>query len=173
MRKMTLIVASSCLVLTACASVRDSRINPFNWFGRAQSETLVETQETTNPLIPRRSGLFARARAEQDVYQGRAFEQVTDLKIDRTPSGAIIRATGLAARQGIYEVQLTPANDDEIPVDGVLTYRLEGVRPERNTPIGSPPTREVTAARWLTTNQLQGVRSIRVEGLLNAQVVRR
>ena len=59
-----------------------------------------------------------------------------------------------------------------LPVDGVLTYRLEGVRPNKQTTVGTKPTREVIAARRLTDQQLRGVRQIRVEGQLNAQVAR-
>jgi len=84
-----------------------------------------------------------------------------------------VRATGRADRQGIYEVQLTPANEDELPVDGVLTYRLEGVEPSEATAIGTPPTREVTAGRKLTNQTLAGVTTIRVEGLRNAMTSRR
>ena len=172
MRKTLIVLLVSSLTLTACGYVRDSRVNPFNWFGQSESEP-TEQEVNTNPLIPKGSGLFQR-RAETDaVYVGRPFEQVTQLKIDRIPGGAIIRATGLAERQGIYSVQLTPATEDETPVDGVLTYRLEGVRPSRATPVGAQPTREVTAARRVTDSQLRGVRSIRVEGLQNAQVARR
>jgi hypothetical protein len=172
MRK-TFILLLLSTVLVACGSIRESRINPFNWFGQSRSEAIVPVEENTNPLIPRRGGLFSRGRAREAVYQGTPFEQVTDLKIERVPGGAIIRATGLAARQGIYDVQLTPENEDEEPVNGVLTYRLEGIRPERATPVGAAPTREVTAARALTDQQLRGVRTIRVEGQLNAQVARR
>lgn len=170
MRKTLPLLLAAALVLSACAAVRDSRINPFNWFGQSRSEP-IEAAENTNPLIPRRSGLFGNNREE--VYLGRPFEQVTALTIERVPGGAIVRATGLAARQGIYAVQLTPENDEEEPVDGVLTYRLEGVRPNRATPVGTQPTREVVAARRLSDQQLRGVRSIRVEGQLNAQVARR
>ncbi|MEM6941896.1 MAG: hypothetical protein AAF943_17745 [Pseudomonadota bacterium] len=160
------------LVLVGCATIRESRVNPLNWFGNARSEPLREA-ENTNPLIPRGGGLFARARAENEVYQGAPLDQITNLTIERIPGGAIIRATGVAARQGIYEVQLTPENDDELPVDGVLTYRLEGVLPEQATPQGTQPTREVTAARRLTDQDLQAVRQIRVEGRRNALVSRR
>jgi len=131
MRKSFSALLVSTLVLTGCATVRDSRVNPFNWFGNARSESLTQAEVNTNPLIPTRSGLFASARAEEAVYTGRPFDQVTDLTIERVPGGALIRVTGLAARQGIYDVQLTPANEDELPVDGVLTYRLEGVEPAR------------------------------------------
>ncbi|MEP1942835.1 MAG: hypothetical protein ABJJ03_06980, partial [Sulfitobacter sp.] len=75
--------------------------------------------------------------------------------------------------QGIYSVQLTPIVEDETPIKGVLTYRLEGIRPDQNTAVGSAPTREVTAARELTHQELRGVRTIRVEGVRNARVARR
>lgn len=173
MRKTLSILLISTLTLTACGAVRDSRVNPFNWFGQSRSEP-VQAREQTNPLIPERSGGLLRGLRERDAqYLGRPFEQVTDLTIERVPGGAIIRATGLAARQGYYAVQLTPANEDELPVDGVLTYRLEGVRPSKNTSVGTTPTREVIAARRLTDQDLSGVRSIRVEGALNALVSRR
>ncbi|MDF1728705.1 MAG: hypothetical protein P1U53_13245 [Sulfitobacter sp.] len=172
MRKTLPLLLVATLTLSACGAVRDSRINPFNWFGQSRSEP-VQRVENTNPLIPRGSSLFSRPAATDVVYPGRPFQQVTSLVIERKPGGAIIRATGLAERQGIYEVQLTPANELEEPVDGVLVYRLEGISPRRATAVGAKPTREVTAARSVTDQMLAGVRAIRVEGELNAQVVRR
>jgi hypothetical protein len=174
MRKTLSVILISTLTLTACGTVRESRINPFNWFGQARSEPIGK-QQNTNPLIPERTGigLFAGLRERDAIYVGIPFEQVTNLSIERVPGGAIIRATGLAARQGYYAVQLTPANEDELPVDGVLTYRLEGVRPDSNTAVGTVPTREVIAARRLTDQEMAGVRSIRVEGQLNALVSHR
>lgn len=173
MRKSFSALLVSTLVLSGCATVRDSRVNPFNWFGSAQSEPVAAQVANTNPLIPERSGLFETARAKRAIYQGQPFDQVTDLTIERVPGGAIIRATGLAARQGIYEVQLTPANEDELPVDGVLTYRIEGIETVENTPVGAIPTREVTAGRKVTDQMLAGVRTIRVEGKRNALTSRR
>ncbi|MEW9918782.1 hypothetical protein AB2B41_04165 [Marimonas sp. MJW-29] len=172
MRKTLPLLLAATLVLSACATVRESRINPFNWFGQSRSER-IEQAENTNPLIPKGGGLFSFNRPETQVYLGQPFEEVTDLTVERVPGGAIIRATGLAARQGIYAVQLTPVNEEEEAVDGVLTYRLEGIRPNRPTPVGTKPTREVIAARKVTDQQLRGVRQIRVEGQQNARVVRR
>ncbi|SFD69053.1 hypothetical protein SAMN04488523_10286 [Sulfitobacter brevis] len=171
MRKTTSLLLVLTLSLGACGTIRDSRVNPFNWFGKSRSEPA--SASTTNPLIPASGGLFRRSSAEKNAYEGRPFEQISDLTIEQVPGGAIIRATGLAARQGIYEVQLTPANADEEPVDGVLTYRLEGIRPTGKTAVGAVPTREVIAARRVTDQTLAGVTSIRVEGQLNAQVARR
>ncbi|KIN61212.1 putative lipoprotein [Sulfitobacter noctilucae] len=172
MRKTLPLLLAATLAVGACATVRDSRVNPFNWFGQSRSVPVTQAAPT-NPLIPQGGGLFANRRAEEAVYIGRPFEQVTDLTIERIPGGAIIRATGLAARQGIYEVQLTPNNEAEEPEDGVLIYRLEGVRPSGPTAVGTVPTREVIAARRVTDQQLRGVSRIRVEGQLNAQVARR
>lgn len=161
----------SSMVLSGCG-LRESVVNPFNWFGRSQPAPVAEAEET-NPLIPTRSGLFARKRAEEETYIGKPFEEIVELKVERVPGGALIRATGLAARQGIYAVQLTPANEDETPVDGVLTYRLEGVRRDYPTAVGTKPSREVTAGRKVTDQQLRGVSTIRVEGQLNAREARR
>lgn len=161
------------VTLGACGFVRDSALNPTNWFGRSTSVP-VSASDTTpvNPLIPTQTGVFARSREEAE-YAGIPFDEIIDLQVERIPGGAIIRATGRAARQGIYAVQLTPVNEDELPVDGVLAYRLEGITPPRNTPTGTAPTREVTAARQLTQQELRGVTSIRVEGQRNARVARR
>ena len=171
MRKSLSVLLVSTMVLTACG-LRESVVNPFNWFGRSQSEPIA-VPENVNPLIPRRSPLFSRRASDEDDYAGRPFEEIVDLKVERVPGGAIIRATGLAARQGRYEVRLTPATDDETPVDGVLTYRLEGVEPGFNTAAGTKPTREVTAGRKVTDQMLRGVNVIRVEGSLNARTARR
>ena len=167
---LSLVLATS-LTLGACGYVQNSALNPSNWFGRSAAAEV--TAVNTNPLIPAaRAGLFSNRNKPLD-YNGTPFEEVVDLKVERIPGGAIIRATGRAARQGTYLVQLTPANEDEAPVNGVLTYRLEGVRPEATTAVGTAPTREVTAARQITDQDFRGVRSIRVEGQLNARVVSR
>jgi hypothetical protein len=97
---------------------------------------------------------------------------VTNLVIERIPGGAVIRATGLTAVQGLSLVQLTPSTEDETPINGVLNYRLEGVRPVINESVGSTYTRTVVAARALTDQELAGVRSIRVKGAHNAQTSR-
>ena len=171
MRKSVTLLLVASLAVSACG-FRDSRLNPANWFGRGQSVP-VETAANTNPLIPQRAGLFAGFRPEPEAYDGVPFEQVSGLVIERVPGGAVIRATGLAARQGYYEVRLIPDTEDETPVDGVLGYTLESLRPATRTAVGTPPTREVVAARKVTDQQLAGVRAIRVAGQFNAQIARR
>ncbi len=159
----------STLVLTGCGT----NLNPLNWFGGGTSEPRAPVAENDNPLIPERTGLFSSRRDRLAVYNGTAVETVTDLTVERVPGGAIIRATGVAAVQGIYDVRLTPANEDEVPEDGILTYRLEALRSADGARAGTPASREVTAARKVTDRQLAGVSRIRVEGVTNAQVSRR
>lgn len=153
----------ACLVLAGCAS----RFNPFNWFGG--SREVASSSEAVNPLIPERSGI---SRPEE-VYAGELIAQITDLRIERTRSGGIVLAEGLAARQGPFAVQLTPATEDDTPVDGVLTYSFDIVYPEYQTRVGPERTRRVTAARSLSNETLAGVSVIRVLGAQNAREVRR
>lgn len=174
MRIKTAILLCGVLGVSACG-FGESRLNPLNWFGSSESVPVEASAEpaSTNPLIPQRSGLFSRSRERQAVYPGTPVEEITGLVIERVPGGAIIRATGVASSIGVFDVRLTPENEEETPVDGVLTYRLEGITPPGAIQTGTTRQREVFAGRQLTDQQLQAVRSIRVEGRTNAQVTRR
>ncbi|MEL6227753.1 MAG: hypothetical protein AAFR01_12160 [Pseudomonadota bacterium] len=161
------------MTLSACGVVRDSAVNPINWFGGSRSEPIAQPQQEgePNPLIPadRRPGLFASLRDQRDVYVGTPVDQVTDLVIERVPGGAIVRATGVLDQDRAYDVRLTTDSDENVPVDGVLTYQLRAVHPERSPRTLSQRVRTVTAARRLTDNELEAIRVIRVEGRRNAQ----
>ncbi len=152
------------LVLTGC----NSRLNPVNWFGDS-SETAVS--DTFNPLVPEeREGFFG---SRDDSYPGVPIDTVTEVTIERTRSGAIVLAKGVAARQGPYQVQLTPANIDDEPVEGVLSYSFDIIYPNFNTAVGSEATRRVTAARSISNDTLEQTRTIRVNGARNAREIRR
>lgn len=176
MRLLTTSFLIATLTLTACGTVRDSRLNPLNWFGRSQSEPITrQTQPEANPLIPQnvRRGLFRGGRERGDVFNGRPVDQVSDLVIERVPGGAIVRATGISSFDSPFSVQLTPATQAGTPVDGVLTYRLEAERPTDSRRLTSDRQRTVTAAVHLTDEDLEAVRVIRVEGERNAQTTAR
>lgn len=163
MRKHLTALFLSAIVLAGCGS----NLNPANWFDGDQSTTL--TAENNNPLIPdRRESAFRRP---PDVFEGTTVDTITDLSVERVPGGVIIRTTGQVARFGAYDVQLTPLDPDDQPVDGVLSYALQA---ERSDPIpGVLGVREVTAAVKRTDQQLGDTRTIRVEGLQNALERRR
>lgn len=157
----------SAFVLTSCGGFRDSRINPMNWFGRGVSEPVAAGDEV-NPLIPRRRASIFRA-SQDDTYQGRAIGEVSELLVERRPGGAIIRATGIADRQGPFEVRLV--KDDAQSDATTLTYDLRAL--QQRGPVGTDLSRTVTAAIWVTDNELQGIRTIRVTAARNARVSRR
>jgi hypothetical protein len=174
MRIATSALLISVMTLTSCATVRDSRVNPFNWFGGSTSQPVqAEAPKANNPLLPERTGIFAKQRAREGVYQGKPVDQVTELVIERVPGGALIRATGITLTQGAYDVQLTPETDTETPVDGVLTYRLEALAPSNAIQGGATRTRTVTVARHVSDKALQGVRTVRVVAERNVRTTRR
>lgn len=186
MRTALIFLLIGAFTLSACGSWRDSRVNPTNWFGNSRSAPSSEaaaaaasaavpneasgTAASTNPLIPTgRRSIFARP----DDYPGVPISAVTELRIEQTPSGAIIYATGVANRQGAYNAFLRPLTEEEAPEDGVLIYAFDVVYPEDPTRVGSERTRTVQVARTLSRQQLEGVRLIRVEGVQNARESRR
>jgi len=166
-----LLIAS--LVLSACGAARESRLNPFNWFGRSQSDPVATQTEDTNPLIPQATGLIdaMRERRLREVDLTTPITTVTGLVVERVPGGAIIRAAGRDPQPGTFNVEIVPATEEETPVEGVLSYTLERQLPPPGTVSGQ--AQEVTAARKLTDQQLEGVRTIRVAGVENARTVRR
>lgn len=172
MRILTTSLLVATLGLTAC----NSRINPVNWGRGTQSVPTSQTApEEINPLIPEnpRGNILTSLTNPEDVYLGIPIDQVTSVVIESVPGGAIVRATGVADYQGFYDVQLTPANIDVLPEDGVLTFRLEGIYPEEAVRGGPAQLRTVTVGVKLTDNQLAETNVIRVEARLNAQTTTR
>ena len=166
--KMRLVISAllaSTITLTACGSVRDSRFNPFNWFGASRSE-VVQTG-TTNPLIPQKSPMMRR---KEIPYQGQLIDQISDLVIERVTGGALIRATGMASVQGAYDVRLVAS--EEGVQKGVLSFELTTLLPAKPKRQGPEQSRRVTVAVFVTDQQLEGVRTIRVQGARNARTSR-
>ncbi|MEZ5779513.1 MAG: hypothetical protein R3E44_14250 [Paracoccaceae bacterium] len=141
------------LSLGGCGKIRDSRFNPFNWFGRSQSSNVVVVQG-----VP---------------VDGRLLvDQVTEMEVARQPGGAIVRATGLPPTQGWWDAALVAENNGQ-PVDGVLTYRFVLSEPLGQTRVSTPRSREVTAAVYVSDIKLAEVRQIVVLGTQNSRSSRR
>lgn len=156
------ILLLSVSVLAGCST----NANPVNWFNRdAPDEDILEPIDADNPLIPDTSGLLRRDESELG-FQGSTIDAITDLIVERVPGGILIRATGRAGTQGVFNARLTPLNEDELPEDGVLTYALQAENKQLGG--GAPETREVIVGRKLTDQEISEVRTIRVEGLQNA-----
>ncbi len=139
------------MILAGCSRVAESRFNPFNWFGRAQSEQISAPVSTEDPR-PR-------------------IAQVTALVIEPTPTGAIVRATGLAPTQGWYGAVLIPETD--APVGGEMVYVFRAVPPRDPQPVSTVQSRELTVGRTLSQQDLAALRTVRVIGARNALVARR
>lgn len=162
------VLVLSALILGGCATVRESRFNPFNWFGRSTSQPVVATDEGVNPLIPRRRSIF-QAR-EAAPYAGRPIGEISELLVERRPGGAVVRVTGVADRLGPWDVRIV-AVDAETDED-TLTFDMRNLS-QPGPSGGSDAARSVTAAIALTDQQLAGIREIRVKGARNIRTVRR
>lgn len=166
MVRAVLILTVSSMLLVSCGTVRESRLNPFNWFGRSQSEP-VEEVEGVNPLIPRRRSSIFTGSAGQS-YLGDQVATIRDLRVERRPGGAIIRATGIAAQDGPFDVRMTEVEDEE---STTLTFDLRAIQISGLQ--GGAQARVVTAAVFVSDQDLQGIRTIRVIGRDNARTSRR
>jgi hypothetical protein len=151
MSRQLLAALSLVMILSACATVRDSRINPFNWFGR-DSETVT-------------------VAADGAVVDGRRLAaQIVSLTVDAFPGGAIVRTIGLPATQGFWDAELVEIEDED-PSNVVYEFRLlPPVAPRRQ---GTQRSREIIAGATLSRIRLENVRSITVVGAQNRRTVRR
>lgn len=141
------------LILTACGGLRDSRANPLNWFGRGTSEpTLGPTraQDDRRPLVP----------------------QVSALTVERTSTGAIVRAEAVMPTAGYWNVALIPENRGR-PRDGVMSYRFVASPPREPVALAAAAPRTITAAATLSIFDLEVIREIEVIGAQNTRRTRR
>jgi hypothetical protein len=152
MRLFRTAVLVSLIALSACAGLRKSKVNPFNWFGRSQQTAVV-----TNPDAA-------------PVDQRLLVEQVLDMKVEQFPGGAIIRAVGLPPTQGYWDAELVAQ-----PQDGsgklVLDFRI--FPPVGAAAVVNQQSREVTVGLRLSNIKLDGISQIVVQGSKNARVARR
>ncbi len=156
MKRIVTVTLVVTLAVAGCGRIRDSRLNPFNWFGGAQSQP----REQVSAL---EAGMAPKADPRPLV------DQVTVMTVNRTPQGAIIQATGLPATQGFWDAELVADNGGD-PVDGVLTYRFVVAEPKGPRRVSTPQSREVTAAAFITSRKLEDISRIVVQGLRNSQV---
>lgn len=163
----TILLLIAVLGVSACSS----RLNPMNWFGRSEAVELTEEEKAKrNPLLPQEGPGLLGDRPDPG-YLGTPVASVDELRVERTPGGAIIRATGTGNVQGGYAVKLVPQNAGK-PVKGVLSYDMKAVQNPRY-PVGPASARRLIVAHKLTNQQLEGVRVIKVYSKTNARQARR
>lgn len=155
MQKPALAALVLVLALGACGSGGWSRLNPMTWFGSNSEETIAPaagwaTEVDRRALVP----------------------VVREMEALRTPEGTVIRASGVTATQGWWDVELRPVNGGK-PVDGALIYEFVLAAPRTPTGTGTEQSRTVSAAVKVSNFELAGVRRIVVRGAQNARSVRR
>jgi hypothetical protein len=144
--------------LSACGGFRESRFNPFNWFGRSESRASSQAED----FLPR--------------TDPRPFvEAVTELAIEPIPGGAILRARGLPPTQGFWAAELVAYEGSaENPVPpGTLIFDFRLAPPPVALRQGQPQSREIDVAIYLTDNQLAEIGTIVVRGQRTERVIRR
>lgn len=137
----------SLVALSACAGVRDSKVNPFNWFKKSRPEPVMAM-----PVAP--------------VDDRMLVENVLSLAVEPFPGGAIIRATGLPPTQGYWDAELVAQPVDE---NGKLVLEFRIFPPVTPAGVVNQQSREVVAGLRLSNIKLDGVRQIVVQGASNAR----
>ena len=152
MKSSLLVTLSLVVVLGGCGAIRDSRLNPFNWFGRSAPAEQV--------LLPTTAAEDPRA----------LVDEVLSLNIEAFPGGAIIRAEGLTPVQGYWDAELVAR---PIEKEGVLIYDFRILPPISATDVNTPRSRQVAVAVSLSDIKLEDISQIIVQGARNARAVRR
>lgn len=154
MRLIPILIAA--LVLTGCARLQNSPLNPANWFGPAGAVATSPAQ--ARPLMPSGRGVVVVTDARPRVAS------LTELRIERLPGGAIVRATGLAPTQGWFNAELVRVGAE----DGVLTYEFRAEQPPGFAATGTIASRTITAADVLGADEVGAIGLVRVLSATNA-----
>ncbi|MES0824261.1 hypothetical protein [Ruegeria sp. SCP11] len=173
MQKSYVFLLVATLTIPACNSWSDSRANPSNWFGSSQPTAPVEPESyDANALVPeqREGGLFSGADPEDTSVP---IAKIDELRVDPTPNGAIVFASGTAVRQGAYNARLVRVESEENQKNGVLEFTFRVEYPEEPTNQGTERSRMVSDAINISKEDLQTTRLVRVVGQQNALESRR
>lgn len=146
------------LALGACSNGLD--LNVANWFG-PKSDIEYVTLEPEEGW----------AATEKQDYRG-PVAQVTSLRLERASGGYIIRATGVPPTLGYWDAELVPENDEN-PVDGVMTYTFRVSPPPWREAQSTVPARTITVGHYVSDIALGGAGRITVVGASNSLTARR
>lgn len=153
MRPTLPVVLSASLLVSACATISESRFNPLNWFGSSQEVASSIPRDELRPLV-------LEGELTQVADARPLIAQITALRVERAPGGAIVVATGLAETQGFFNAQLVRRSLE----NGVLTFDFRAEAPTGFEAAGSEASRRITAATSLDRADLLGIRTVVVNG---------
>ena len=145
------VVLGLAAALAGCAGVRQSKLNPFNWFKKSEPrETIVLPDEKTDPRP--------------------LVDTVLSMAVEPIPGGAVVRARGVSPTQGWWDAELVPQDLDD---KGVLVYEFRLLPPTKRADVRTQQSREIDVAIYISDVKLENVREIVVQGATNARVSRR
>ncbi|ABD54756.1 hypothetical protein [Jannaschia sp. CCS1] len=135
------------LSLAAC----ESRLNPLNWFGGDREQRISIDPSQTAVVDVDGRGLAA---------------DLTQLSVEQTTSGAIVRATGVTPIQGYFDAELVLVEQTETAL--VYEFRVEA-------PLGSGTAglQVISVGTELSVAELAGIRTITVISQSNRRTVTR
>jgi len=142
------------LAVTGCTTIRESRMNPRNWFGTSREEA---------PTLGQIS----------DTVDNRALvAQITALTIESTSSGGLVRAEGLTPTAGWWDAELVAENFGRLQ-DGVLTLQFVAAEPREPAPDTGERSRTLVAVYPVSAALLDTVAAVVVTGEGNSRRIRR
>jgi hypothetical protein len=143
-------------------------LNPFTWFGNSETVDVADAAAVQGQVI---LPSLAPRKGYVDFTDTRPMiSNVTSLSSERSPDGAIIRASGVVPALGYYDAQLVKITPEK---PGQLLYQFRARPPEGSTALGAARQRDITATVFLTLQQLESIREIKVLAAENARVTRR
>lgn len=146
-----LLAATLVIALAGCGGMRDSKLNPFNWFKRSEDRAMVDVPaDAADPRL--------------------LVETVLDLVVEPIPGGAIVRARGLPPTQGWWDAELVLIPSEDA---GAVVYEFRITQPDRPQDVNVPRSREVDVAIYISDIKLEFVDEIIVQGATNARSAHR
>ncbi len=136
----------------------EGKLNPFNWFknDRAQNQNEIRT------LAPGRGYGFATETRPM-------VDQVTALSIEKTATGAIIRATALTPTQGYHSADLVLMPSTKA---GEVSFQFRARPPAQPFRTGPTHLREIVVGFAISQAQLRGIRRINIIAARNSRSIR-
>lgn len=144
----------SALVITAILSLAacESRINPLNWFGGEREQRITVNPDAAASLVDEDGRTLA--------------SEITQLSVEQTTSGAIVRATGVTPAQGYFDAELVLVERTETSI--VFEFRVAAP-----LDAGTAGLQTISVGAEVTVAELAGVRSITVISQSNRRSVGR
>ena len=124
-------------------------------------------------LFNRRQAVEQQADPALRADGRRLISTVKFARFERARGGGIIRAQGIAPRQGYFNAALVSTTDLKPDENGVLTLEFRAEAPAFSTLTSTERSRQVNVALFISNQKLAAARSIRVVGRQNQINLRR